>query len=346
MIDGHGDDVFRYGGKVRVNFSTNIHQGVDHSGLLGHLMSCPGLLSNYPEPEPVSVEKRLGETFGIPVGNIIVTNGATEAIYLIARMMRGSRSSIVVPTFHEYQDACAMYGHVVRFLSESEVLGGLLSPGMTDAVWLCNPNNPTGRVFSREALLEVIDSMPETLFVVDQAYADYSVAEVISVPEVLSRTNVIMLQSLTKQFAVPGLRIGYAIAPDECVATLRSMRMPWSVNSFAIEASHYLLEHRKNYRVDSKMLHEEALYISRALSRLGIESHNTDCNFVLCRLPVGNACQLKEWLMDTYGMLIRDASNFETLDHSYFRVAAQDHKSNELLIKYIEEWISLFRSLR
>ena len=322
MIDGHGDDVFRYGGKVRVNFSTNIHQGVDHSGLLGHLMSCPGLLSNYPEPEPVSVEKRLGETFGIPVGNIIVTNGATEAIYLIARMMRGSRSSIVVPTFHEYQDACAMYGHVVRFLSESEVLGGLLSPGMTDAVWLCNPNNPTGRVFSREALLEVIDSMPETLFVVDQAYADYSVAEVISVPEVLSRTNVIMLQSLTKQFAVPGLRIGYAIAPDEC------------------------LEHRKNYRVDSNMLHEEALYISRALSRLGIESHDTDCNFVLCRLPVGNACQLKEWLMDTYGMLIRDASNFETLDHSYFRVAAQDHKSNELLIKYIEEWISLFRSLR
>ena len=101
MIEGHGDDVFRYNGKVRVNFSTNIHQSVDHSGLMSHLASCPGLLSNYPEPEPFSVEKKLSEIYGIPIDNILVTNGATEAIYLIARKKQGSKSAIVVPTFRE-----------------------------------------------------------------------------------------------------------------------------------------------------------------------------------------------------------------------------------------------------
>ena len=340
MIDGHGDDVFRYGGNVKVNFSTNIYQGVDHSGLMNHLMSCTELLSNYPEPEPVSVEKILGETYEMPVDNIIVTNGATEAIYLIARKMSGASSAVVVPTFREYQDACAMCGHSVRFVPEYEVYNGALSACNADVVWLCNPNNPTGMVFNREEILKIIDAKPETLFVIDQAYADYSVVKVLEASDVLSRGNVIMLQSLTKQFAVPGLRIGYAIAPTEIVSGLRAMRMPWSVNSFAIKASHYLLKHRDDYHIDKDQLYKEAMWISHAFHGLGIECHGSDCNFILCRLPKGNASQLKEWLMEKYGLLIRDASNFETLDHLYFRVAAQDHKSNELLVKCIEEWMS------
>ena len=341
MIDGHGDDVFRYGGKVKVNFSTNTHQGVDHSGLMRHLASCQGLLSNYPEPEPLGVEKKLSETYGVSPENIIVTNGATEAIYLIARKMQGSRSAVVVPTFREYQDACAMFGHEVQFIRESTVLEGALAACNADVVWLCNPNNPTGKAFVREELLKIIDTMRETLFILDQAYADYSVADVLTVCDVLSRKNVIMLQSLTKRFAVPGLRIGYAVAPADIISGLRMMRMPWSVNSFAIESSLYLLDHMNDYHIDRYLLHKEALGISEALRSHGIECHDTYCNFILCRLPKGKAPHLKEWLMERFGLLIRDASNFETLDDSYFRVAAQDHESNMLLIKCIEEWISL-----
>ena len=306
-----------------------------------YLASCPKLLSNYPEPAPFSVERKLGETLGITDDCIIVTNGATEAIYLIARKMQGSRSVVVVPTFREYQDACAMFGHDVRFIHESDFLDEALTACEADVVWLCNPNNPTGKVFVREELLKIIDTKPETLFVIDQAYADYSVVEVLTFHDVLTRNNVIMLQSLTKQFAVPGLRIGYAVAQAEIISGLRMMRMPWSVNSFAIEASHYLLEHRKDYYIDRKLLHKEALDIAQGLNILGIECRDTDCNFILCRLPEGNASQLKEWLMERYGLLIRDASNFETLDDSYFRVAAQDRESNKQLIICIEEWMSL-----
>ena len=341
MIDGHGDDIFRYGDKVRVNFSTNIYQCVDHSGLMKHLASCQGLLTNYPEPEPAGVEKILGETYGIPAKNIIVTNGATEAIYLIARKKQGSLSGIVVPTFREYQDACAMFGHDIILIPESEMLRGNLPTCRQDLIWICNPNNPTGKVFNRNMLLKIIESMPETLFVIDQAYADYAVVDLLDVEDVLSLGNVIMLQSLTKRFAVPGLRIGYAIASARIIDALRLLRMPWSVNSFAIESARYILEHRENFNIDRKMLHKEALFLTRALRNLGVECHDTDCNFILCRLPGKSASQLKEWLIDKYGLLIRDASNFETLDNLCFRVAAQDHESNELLVKCIEEWMCL-----
>ncbi|MDE5584892.1 MAG: threonine-phosphate decarboxylase, partial [Muribaculaceae bacterium] len=120
----------------------------------------------------------------------------------------------------------------------------------------------------------------------------------------------------------------------------RLMRMPWSVNAFAIEAYHYLLDHKDDYHINKNHLHDEAVGMSQAFRRLGIKCQDTDCNFILCRLPEGNVSQLKAWLMDRYGLLIRDASNFETLDKTYFRVAAQDHESNELLIKCIEEWMS------
>ena len=341
MIEGHGDDTFRYGDKVRVNFSTNIHQSVDHSALMHHLASCQHLLSNYPEPEPRSVEMELGKRHNTSPDNIIVTNGATEAIYLIARKMQRKRSVIVVPTFREYQDACAMNDHDITFISEDDFQNGDFCCGNRDVVWVCNPNNPTGRVYERGQLLNIIDSMPDTLFVVDQAYGDYSMTDVLTVEDVVTRNNIVMLHSLTKQFAIPGLRIGYAIASAEIITALRSLRMPWSVNAFAIEAANYLLTHNGNYEIQKAELHQEALRIGNALRKMGIACSDTKCNFLLCRLPKPMAAELKEWLIVHRGLLIRDASNFETLNSCYFRVAAQTREENDLLIKSIEEWMSL-----
>lgn len=340
MIDGHGDDIFRYGEKVKVNFSTNIHQSTDHSKLMAHLASCGRLLSNYPEPEPLSVERKLAKSLGIGSENIIVTNGATDAIYLIARRAGESLSVIVAPTFREYQDACRMAHHDITFVGEDALFGDEISHLKPATVWLCNPNNPTGRVFERNALLRMADSNPYTLFVIDQAYADYSVKEVLSVADVVGRRNIIMLQSLTKQFAIPGLRIGYAVGPEERVSGLRGLRMPWAVNSFAIEAANYLLDNAEDYRIDKQKLHAEAVRMAGELEKMGIECSPTDCNFVLCALPHSlSAAALKGWLVENRGLLIRDASNFETLDSRYLRVAAQEPSQNDSLIKGIAEWM-------
>ena len=337
MIEGHGDDIFRYKGRVRINFSTNIPQGVNHDGLVRHLFDCGAIFRNYPEPEPRSVESRLANRHGVPEKNVIVTNGATEAIYLIAQYYAGKKSVIIAPTFREYQDACRVFCHEVKFINGL----GQIDEIKTDLVWLCNPNNPSGCVYERSELLSVIDRYPERIFIIDQAYGSYAVTPVLCEEDVMARRNVVLLNSLTKQFVVPGLRIGYAIAPDEVVEKLRGIRMPWSVNSLAIEAAHYLLEHEVDYAVDYEELHRETLRLGECLKEMGIRVQPSDCNFILAVLPDRTALQLKEWLIEKHGILIRDASNFEGLTSRHFRIATQTKEENNKLIDALKEWISL-----
>ncbi|MDE5793836.1 MAG: aminotransferase class I/II-fold pyridoxal phosphate-dependent enzyme [Muribaculaceae bacterium] len=338
MIDGHGDDLFHFANKIKINFSTNIPQSVDHSGLLTHLAKAGAIFKNYPEPEPRSVEQKLAMLHDVDAGNVIVTNGATEAIYLLAHAHKDGKSAIIVPTFREYQDACRVYNHSVQFITSLDEIEDTHS-----MVWLCNPNNPTGQVYEKERLLTVIDNHPATVFIVDQAYSAFSVKEVLSITDIMIRKNVVMLHSLTKQFVVPGLRIGYAVGPEEILNCLRSLRMPWSVNSIAIEAALYLLENSSSYVFDAALLHNQANRLSDEMRGLGIVVNDTDCNFLLARLPFGTSAWLKSWLIQHYGILIRDASNFERLTARHFRVAAQTSQENITLIKALKEWISSFQ---
>ncbi len=191
--------------------------------------------------------------------------------------------------------------------------------------------------------MSVIDNHPTTLFVIDQAYAAFSVKDVLSIADIMMRKNVVMLHSLTKQFVVPGLRIGYAIGPAEILNRLRVLRMPWSVNSIAIEAAHYLLDNSSSYVFDAMSLHNQTKILSEEMRKLGMEVNDTDCNFLLARLPYGTASQLKSWLIERHGILIRDASNFEGLTARHFRVAAQTAQENITLINALKEWISSFQ---
>ncbi len=338
MIEGHGDDIFRYGEIIKVNFSTNIPQKVDHSGLLNHLAKAGAIFKNYPEPEPLSVEQRLAELHDIDAENVMVTNGATEAIYLLAHAFSGGQSAIVSPTFREYQDACRIHNHSLQFITSID----MIECGK-DMVWICNPNNPTGQVFDKEKLLAVIDNHPATLFVVDQAYSLFSVKEVLSITDIMLRKNVVVLYSLTKQFVVPGLRIGYAIGREDILTRLRSLRMPWSVNSIAIEAALYLLDNARNYDFNAYKHHKEVITLATSMLSLGIHVSPSDCNFLLAELPFGSAAELKSWLIDKHGLLIRDASNFEGLTPRHFRVAAQSREENNTLINALKEWISLYQ---
>lgn len=120
---------------------------------------------------------------------------------------------------------------------------------------------------------------------------------------------------------------------------MRELRMPWSVNQLAIEAAKYLLDNKSNYHIDADGLHREALRIAESLRALGIAVSNTDCNFILCKLPAGNAAELKEYLVNSHGILIRDASNFEGLGKGHFRVAAQKPVENDMLINAIRQWM-------
>ncbi len=333
MIDGHGDDRYRYN-SIRADFSSNVPAGIDHTGLYRHLTERMELIGRYPEPEPYTLERALAERHGLRPEEVMVTNGATEAIYLTAHLTSGSRTAIVQPTFAEYGDACRLYGHTIFRIADP--YGAVPE---CDTCWCCNPNNPTGRTWDRERLLETIDSRQKVLFVIDQSYENFTLRPVLSAREAADRENVVLLHSLTKHFAIPGLRLGYLTASKKLCERLRRLRMPWSVNTLAIEAGLYLLQNGIQTPALAHM-QAEARRIAQSLEAAEMfETEPSDTHFFLARLRCGTAAALKEVLAQRYGILIRDASNFETLSPGHLRIAAQTPAQNDLLIQAIEQWI-------
>ncbi len=334
MIEGHGDDIFNYKHTIVSNFSSNVYGRTDLSGLKKYLSNHLDCISSYPEPEAESLRRKIAEYHRIHENEISVTNGATEAIYLIAQTFAGSYSAVVSPTFSEYADACRIHRHKIRYLFSLDRV-----PEDARIIWICNPNNPTGKVWNIERMKELIEKLPDMLFVIDQSYEDYTEKTLLKTDEMTNFPNVIMLHSLTKRYAVPGLRLGYLTAHRSLVGRLRANRMPWSVNAPAIVAGHYLL--KQQIEKDDVMLHlAEARYLTDELNRLGfVEVWPSDTHILLCHLRMGTAAALKDYLAGEHGILIRDASNFEGLDSSYFRLAAQTRQENVNLIKAMKEWM-------
>ena len=335
MIHGHGDDIFRYS-DIRANFSSNVYNHFDHRALYAHLAKHMECLAHYPAPAPEQMERRLAETLGIDASEVMVTAGGTEAIYLTAQAHRRSRSVIVQPTFSEYADACRLNRHKI---TEIYSVSGL-KPTPGGLIWLCNPNNPTGKVWDHAWLTEMIEANPACIFIIDQSYAPYTLEKVIDVKWAVEMPNVLLLHSMTKQFGVPGLRIGGVSGNPRLIKQLGLFRMPWSVNALAIVAGKFLLAKRNLYRFDAAGLIAERERVAAEFARTGlIEVWPSDSNMLLSRLRMGKASALKDFLAVEKGILIRDASNFTGLDEGCFRIAVQSQEADNLLIEGIREWM-------
>lgn len=337
MINGHGDDLYKYNVEVKSNFSSNIYSHADLSGLKRHLAGRMNVIGSYPEPEPYSLEKALAEECGIAPGEIMVTNGATEAIYLAARLTNVKRAGginlISMPTFSEYADACRIAG--------GKTMSGESGYRGKATHWMCNPNNPTGSVICGDELLRMAERRKEDIFVIDQSYEHYTTLKLISDREAADAGNIILIHSMTKQFCIPGLRLGYVTASTQLISRLKALRHPWSVNALAIEAGLYLIRNKEKAISDVGGLLDEAQRLRNELNKIeGVSVRPTMTNFMLASLKGRRAADLKEFLVNSYGILIRDASNFEGLDSSYFRVAAQTRAENDMLVMAIKDFMS------
>lgn len=335
MIDGHGDDSYKFKREIISNFSSNVYNNVNLSGLKKHLCSRISSISSYPEPQPYSLEKQIADIHGVSADSVCVTNGATEAIYLIAQAYRGSKTVIIDPTFSEYSDACSLHQHELISISDLLEL-----PEQTQMVWLCNPNNPTGRVYAKNKISEYINRYPQICFVVDQSYEHFTLSELFTAKEALLFPNLILLHSMTKCYAIPGLRLGYFTAPTNLLSKIRMHRMPWSVNQLAIEAGTYLLSNMTLSIDEMAVYLNEKECLCNELAKIDqLTIIPSDTHFFLVKLAKGDAAELKEYLANVHGLLIRDASNFKGLNNKYFRIATQTPIENKQLINAIKQWI-------
>ena len=339
MLFGHGDDYYNSKEEININFSSNVWHGANLDKLKEHLISQFDKWMRYPEPDAASLKRLLARRYELKEDNIIVTNGSVSAFYLLAQAWRGAKSTIFIPSFSEYEDACRLHEHEITYFSNSEDLSALSLDGQ-DFCWIGNPNNPDGKLIHRTELLTLIAANKKTTFIVDQAYVAFTTEEMLKPADVKKYKNLVIVQSISKAYNIPGLRMGYLVAPASVVNEISKYLIPWSINTVAIEASKYILIHPAQFTLPVRKWQRETAEFIYQLSKLdGLEVLQTSTTFFLVRLKKGTAVNLKKYLLDHSGILIRDASNFRGLDESYIRLSTQTRPENEQLLVALKEWL-------
>ena len=209
-----------------------------------------------------------------------------------------------------------------------------------DSLFVCNPNNPNGKVKNLEKLLDIIVDNNK-LLIVDETFMEFVEEEekYSLVKYVEKYPNLFILKAVTKFFGLPGIRLGYGLTSNnDIIEKIYNYKEPWTINSFADTLSNYIFKDQK-YIEDSKeyYIDERNFMLSELKSINSIHVYDTDTNFILIRLNDKRAKEIKVELLREGNILIRDASNFIGLDDRYIRIAIKSHKENELLIRHMKK---------
>lgn len=337
MTNRHGDDIYRYDNLVKMNFSSTTWQHADHSALKAHLMERFQLVNNYPEPQPQQLERLIACKLGISPHAVMVTNGATEAIHLIARLYHHSVSIIPQPTYSEYANACRINKHIISNENNED----FLEIPKDRVYWICNPNTPSGNVLMKGFVDYVVRRSPRYTFVVDQSLEAYTKEPLLVPGEVQMLPNLLVLHSIGKTYGVPGLRLGYITAHPSTIQLLRQLHHPWAINVLAAEAGKFLISKGQPAITDLDAYLQETERLRTALRKVaGVRVFETKTSYMLCELMAGTSTGLKDYLIHQHGILIRDCQNFDGLTNRLFRVSTQLPEENDALVAAIRQYMN------
>ncbi|WP_343746142.1 aminotransferase class I/II-fold pyridoxal phosphate-dependent enzyme [Chitinophaga sp.] len=337
MILGHGDDAYLFDRPIVADFSSNVYYGGIKEKLVQHITGHIRGVDHYPDAAAGRLQQQIEQRTELAPGMVMVTNGGTEAIYLVAQAFSGSSTTVVVPTFAEYADACKLYGHEVSYFFWEK-----LAPDtrfITDLVFICNPNNPTAQAMNEDGLLQLIQFNSRCVFVIDEAYIQFTRNADSLLPHLHRLPNVLVVRSLTKSCCIPGLRLGYLAGQKTLLDKVRAYRMPWSVNSLALEAGYYIMDHPAEFEVPVDSLLADTYQLWEGVRKMPeFNVYPTHTHYFLFETLTGTAAELKRWLVNAYGILIRDASNFYGLEQGHCRIACRNKEDNTLLLTALRKW--------
>ncbi len=357
MQESHGGNIYRAAGQLGmdeyeiIDFSASINPlGVPKSVLAG-IRDTMKYLPNYPDPDARQLTLALAKNFAINPELILCGNGSTELIYLVIRALMPQRILIPAPTFSEYELAAGDGREIVHYTLYAKdnfainpdtfiraMAGGSNSLSYktslttsVDMAFLCNPNNPTGGILRKPDMLKIAAAAKELKchLVVDEAFIDFSPDDSL-VNEVEDNPYLIVLRSLTKFYALSGLRVGYGIFPLKLIDVMKKHKEPWTVNTLAQVAGIDAINDEA-YKADTfRIIKSERKTLEDGFRLLNIHYLPSAANFYLLRMDKAQS------IIDSLGergILIRDCSNFRGLDGSYARVAVKSNRDNMRLLK-------------
>jgi len=335
MIQQHGGNIFRI--ENVLDFSANIDPlGVPKS-VKRVLAESISEIEKYPDPFCIELRNKLAQHEKLPAENIVCGNGADDLIFRIVHAFMPKKALICAPTFSEYRRAlnecgCEITEHMLNEENGFEVDGDILDKLDTslDMCFLCTPNNPTGRLISPEMLGAISRKCEKNriIFVCDECFMGFVCdSERYSLRNHIGSFSVI-LKAFTKLYAMPGIRLGYAVCGDAANAEkIRDSGQFWSVSSFAQKAGIAALEVTDYVSKAVEYTAAERAFIVSELRDMGVNVLDSAANFLLFRSVAG----LEEKLL-AEGILIRECSNFRGLTEGFYRIAVRTHEENSRLI--------------
>lgn len=304
-----------------IDFSTNTN-ALPWSGHL--TIDLKKTLCDYPDDECCNIRKILAKNNECTTENILVTNGANEAIYLIASYQKGLSNTILHPVYGEYDRALSCYGSNIKHISSIDAL----TYG-EECVWLCNPCNPTGSFIEDNIIKNLLCKFPEKHFIIDEAYSEFMYNNSCNI-NYLDFNNVTVLRSLTKIYHLCGARIGYVFSNHKQIEKLKKRQPTWSVNSLAQQAALAFLSDTEFPNITRKYYKNEVPRVIMALKDIGYNILPTTVNYFL--VETENDIDFIQFMLKR-GIVVRHTRNFPELAGRYVRIAVRTKEENDILIK-------------
>jgi histidinol-phosphate aminotransferase len=300
-------------------------------------------LDRYPDREGIALRRALAERLNLAPPNLVLGNGTAELFWLLAfaTLSPGQRVLIIGPTFGEYHRVSALMGADIHTWSASPadfkidpiaVVVSLreLKPKL---VFICNPNNPTGQIIDPDHIAAWANQLPDSLFVVDESYLTFTPALASCLS--LRANNLLVVRSMTKDYALAGLRLGYAASHNRAlIGAIAAVRPAWNVSGLAQAAGLAALRDEPYMQTCLHQLDAAKAELLAGLTGLGFRPAPSDTHYFL--MPVGRAADFRRNLL-THGLMVRDCASFGLPE--YVRLATRTATQNRQLLAALEKAI-------
>jgi threonine-phosphate decarboxylase len=354
MLSGHGGNIAKIISSRKIplhrilDFSSNINPLGITPKIRNIIAKSADVITRYPDPECSLAREALAGFLRINKNNILIGNGSNELIHLVPRALGLRNAFIYQPAFSEYESSIRLAGAKTHFLFAKEKEGFRIDLKKVvdyfprvDLIILCNPNNPTGFLLKKSALLKLAKACErnKTFLLVDETFIEFTEENHSLIKEATRFKYLMVLRSLTKSFSLPGLRVGYLAADKKLILKLSSFQPTWSVNAIAQQLiAEGILDPQFINKSKEYITKEKQFLFERLLEIGGVYSYYPQANFIFCKILDRriNAKSLSQRLIRS-GILIRDCSNFKGLDNRFFRVAVRKRIDNLYLVSCLKK---------
>ncbi len=332
-----------YGG-MPLDFSANVSPLGLPEGVRQAVVAALAEAPRYPDPLCRALRERLGALHGVPPAQVLCGNGAADLIFRLALAARPRRALVTAPTFAEYEQALELVGCNTRrwVLTPAEgfAVTERILPAINrelDVLFLCEPNNPTGRTTHRGLLQQILERCREcgVLLAVDECFNDFldEPAAHSLIGELAHCQNLVIFRAFTKHYAMAGLRLGYCLGNRELLEQMARCGQPWGVSSLAQAAGLAALEEKAYSKTLRALIREERPFLAEGLAALGCQVFPGEANYLLFAHADREVCQK----LRSKGVLLRDCQNYPGLAPGWYRAAVRTREENQALLRALRE---------